>query len=288
MGGNSGQTTTQTSEFILSPEQQKILGFAMPGIEKYANMGPAPLYPGSRIEGFNPNQLQAQQMLLGSAGNMQNIADNAAKTSNFYTSGDIWNPASNPYLSQAIDATVRPITQNYQEVVQPGLRGEATQTGNFGSSRQGIAEGLAARNYMRETGDQASKLVQNQYATNIDAQMKALGLAPQTQQLQMAPSQAYAQVGDAQRRMAQALLDEKVQRFNYPYYSPLLHSQDLVGLLSSIPGGKNVSTATQEGGGGGLMGALGMGMQGLGLLGSLFGGGGGMGAGGLGMLLPWL
>lgn len=51
---------------------------------------------------------------------------------------------TNPYLQQQANAMTANLTRNLNENVMPGLRSEALASGQYGGSRQGIAEGLAA------------------------------------------------------------------------------------------------------------------------------------------------
>ncbi len=51
---------------------------------------------------------------------------------------------TNPYLQQQADAMTANMTRNLNENVMPGIRSEALASGQYGGSRQGIAEGLAA------------------------------------------------------------------------------------------------------------------------------------------------
>lgn len=50
----------------------------------------------------------------------------------------------NPYLDQQASAITNQLTRNLNENVMPGVRSEALASGQYGGSRQGIAEGLAA------------------------------------------------------------------------------------------------------------------------------------------------
>jgi len=50
----------------------------------------------------------------------------------------------NPYLDKQASAITANLTRNLNENVMPGLRSEALLSGQYGGSRQGIAEGLAA------------------------------------------------------------------------------------------------------------------------------------------------
>lgn len=287
MGGQPSEVT-QTSTYQMSPEQRELYQLAIPGVRAWMAGGPPQRYGGSTIAGFDPSQLAGQEMALGSAGAQGELASNAAKASNFLLGGNIWDPAANPNLQGAVDASVRPIQQNLLQSTLPSLRGEAVSAGGFGGSRQGIAEGLASQGASQAIGDTASKLVQGQYATNLDAQMKALGLLPQTQQAQLAPAQTTSAVGDVRQALAQALLGEQVGNFNYDQMAPFLQSKEILSLLAGIPGGTTSTTGsgpyTNP-----LMQALGLGTMGVTLGNALFGGGSAAaGTGGLAAILPFL
>jgi hypothetical protein len=241
MGGGSPSQPTQTTKYELSPEQRQLMDLAMPGVRDFAASTPQ-RYKGTQVAGFTPEQTQGQDMALASAAPQAELAANAAKANNFYTSGSVWDPASNPNLQGAIDASVRPITQQLTESQLPAIRGEAVTTGNFGGSRQGIAEGLASRGASQAIGDTASKLVQNQYQTNVDAQLKAMGLLPTVQGAQTAAATTTSGVGDVRQAMDQARINENVNAYNYDQMAPFLQSKEIMSLLQGLPGGSTTST----------------------------------------------
>lgn len=233
-------TTTQT----LSPQQEELLNLAMPGVRAFAASVPQ-RYQGDTVQGFTNPQTQGQQMVLGATGAQQNLANAGANQGGFWAGEDVWNPASNPALQGAVDAAVRPITENFQEKVMPGIRSEGIAAGQqFGGSRRGVAEGIAAREYGRAVGDTASKVVNQNYQTNVDAQMKALGMIPQLQGAQLAPGLTTSGVGDVQQQQGQKELDADVAGFNYDQMAPFLQSKEIMSLLQGLPGGSTVSTAT--------------------------------------------
>lgn len=241
MGGSSNQQPTQSTTYQLSPEQRDLLNLAMPGVRQFAASVPQ-RYQGSTVAGFDPSQVQGQNEVLGAAGTQGDLARSGAAANKFFTSGSIWDPASNPNLQGAIDAATRPITQNLNENILPGIRADAVTSGNFGGSRQGVAEGIAARGASQAIGDTASKLVQNEYDTNVNAQLKALGLLPTVQGAQTAEGTTTSGVGDVRQAMNQAQLNQNVGNFNFDQYAPFLQSKDIVSLLQGLPGGTTVST----------------------------------------------
>lgn len=239
------KSSTATTSVDLSPEQKELLGLAMPAFKNFAAFTPQ-RYQGPTVAGFDPAQTAGQEMALGAAGAQKTLADNAANAVNFYTSGDIWNPSSNPYLQGAVDAAVRPITQNLTEVQNPAIRGTSVTAG-YGGSRQGIAEGLASGRASQAIGDTASRLVQNQYDTNVRAQLQAAGLVPTVQQAQLAPALTTSGVGDVRQALAQTLLNEQAGNFNLDQMlqiAPYLQAKDLLSVIQGIPGGSITSSST--------------------------------------------
>lgn len=284
MGGPTEQPT-QTSQYNLAPEQKQILDLAMPGVQKYAASVPQ-RYQGSTVAGFDPSQTAGQEQVLGSSGTQQSLAGSGAGASQTLLNNP-WDPSRNPSLQGAVDAAVRPITEQYQNTVRPAIRDEFTGAGQvFGGSRRNIAEGNAANSYLRNVGDTSSKLVSDEYSNNLGAQVKALGLLPQTQQAQAIPGLTTSGVGDVRQGQAQSQLNANVSGYNYDQLAPFLQSKELLSLLQGIPGGSTTTTANtprpnQA------MSALGGAAAGA-SLGSMLGPVGTAGGAGLGALLAFL
>jgi hypothetical protein len=240
-GSQTPQTQTTTQE--LSPEQRKLMQLAMPGVEKFAASTPQ-RYQGSTVAGFDPSQVAGQEGALDSAGVQTNLARGGAGTSDYWMSPNALDITKNPGLQGNIDAATRPITQALTEQALPAIRDSAERSGNFGSSRQGIAEGLASGRASQAIGDATSGIVSKAYDTNVNAQLKALGLLPQTAGIQTAGDITTSNVGDVRQGMAQALLGENVNNFNYDQLAPYLQSKDIMSLLTGLPGGSTTTTAS--------------------------------------------
>lgn len=237
----SQSTTTQE----LSPEQRQVLNLALPGVMSFGASVPQ-RYQGSTIAGFDPSQTAGQEMALGAAGRQNSLAGNAANASDFWMSDAIWRPENNPALQGAVDAATRPITQQLTESILPGIRSGAVASGNFGSSRQGIAEGLASGRASQAVGDAASRVVNDNYRTNVDAQLRTLGMLPQTQAAQTAGAQTTSAVGDVRQALEQARLGEAAGNFTFDQYAPYLQSRELLSFLQGIPGGSTTSSGRSE------------------------------------------
>jgi hypothetical protein len=201
-------------------------------------------------------------------------------------SPDALDITKNPGLAGNIEAATRPIEQQLTESTLPAIRDSAEKSGNFGSSRQGIAEGLASGRASQAIGDATSGIVSKAYDTNVNAQLKALGLLPSTVGTQTTGDLTTSNVGDVRQGMSQALLGQDVSNFNYDQLAPYLQSKDIMSLLTGLPGGTTQTTSSgpQKNP---LTSALGGAAAGA-SLGSMFGPVGTAGGAGLGTLLSFL
>ena len=285
MSSGSQQPVSQTTTQELSPEQRQLMSLAMPGVTNYAATVPQ-RYQGSTIAGFDPSQVAGQEGALDSAGVQTDLARQGAGTSSYWTNPNALDITNNPGLQGNIDAATRPITQALTEGTLPAIRDSAEKSGNFGSSRQGIAEGLASGRASQAIGDATSKIVSSAYDTNVNAQLKALGLLPSTEAAQTTGDLTTSNVGDVRQSMAQSLLGQDVSNFNYDQLAPFLQSKDIMSLLTGLPGGSTTTTGTAPATNP-LTSALGGAAAGA-SLGSMFGPVGTAGGAGLGTLLSFL
>lgn len=99
-------------------------------------------------------------------------APNAPKLptyANTYTAPSVTAPTSygtaytDQYLRDAITGAIRPLNEQFSNVIMPAIGSSAQGNGQFGSSRQAIAEALAAQKLGQTSGDISSQLM-NQFA----------------------------------------------------------------------------------------------------------------------------
>lgn len=242
MGGTPAPQT-QTTKYELSPEQRQLMDLAMPGITQFAANVPK-RYQGSTIAGFDPQQVGGQEGALQSSGVQTDLARSGAGASNAWLSPDALDVGNNPAVQGMMDRNARAVNTQLLETSLPQIRDGAERSGNFGSSRQGVAEGVAMGKASSALADANAKTLSDAYNTNVESQLKALGLLPQTTQTQVAGDLTQSAVGDARQGMAQRLLDEQVGNFNYDQLAPFLQSKEIMSLLSGLPGGSTTSTAS--------------------------------------------
>jgi len=192
---------------------------------------------------FDPLQIQGQVEAQAQASRIPSLT-NAAQSANEFLLGDVLDPASNPFLQASANAAINPIFENLNRNVLPSIRGNAALTGNVGSSRQGIAEGLAAQGALGAAGDVSTNIFSQAYGQGLNALTQGLGLAPQTAQASFLPSQILQNIGNDRRNLQTELLNDplnQLERFQGLVGNPtLLSLQDpsaatgLTGIADSV------------------------------------------------------
>jgi hypothetical protein len=263
---------TQTTQALLSPEQRDILGLAMPSLQQFAGTQAKDVIPPfSGVAPFDPAQTAGQNQVLGAVPQQQAVAGSAASGNQFLTSGDVLDVNRNPGLQGAVDAATRPIWQGLTEQALPNIRSGARAADQFGSSRQGIAEGIAERGALTAAGDTAAKVINPAYQAGLDAMVKGIATAPGTTQNLATPGVTTSGVGDVRQNLAQQMLGEQTQRYGTESMWPLLLGKEYAGIAGTLPGGGATSTASGPQGHS-LMQALGLGAAGVGAAGSAMSG----------------
>jgi len=275
--GSSSPAVTNTSSTttVNNPQQKKLIQLGMPYAKEFAASGGPQLLDKSAVAGFDPSQTAGQEMVLGTTPTMGNVVGAAAGGNQFLSSGDVLRPDSNPALQATIDASTRPITNQLLEQALPAIRGTAVNTGGFGGSRQGIAEGLATGRAAQAVGDTAAKVATTGYNAGLDAMAKGQQYAPQIAGAQALPGQYTSAVGDVRQNLAQQQLAEEHQRSMYEQTLPLMMAKEMVGLGAAIPAQgtstTGTSTTTPATPAVSPLQYAGLGIQGLGALGTMGG-----------------
>jgi hypothetical protein len=87
------------------------------------------------------------------------------------------------------------------------IRTNALGNNQFGGSRQGIAEGIAAGRYADAVGDVSSAIANKGYLAGLNTMEKAMGLTPQAVNAQLVPATWYSGLGLQDETMTQAMND---------------------------------------------------------------------------------
>lgn len=249
MGGGStadSKTTTQN----LTPEQQKLASQASGYYDQFAASNPT--LPGaSGVAGFDPLQTAGQEQVLGSVPQAANTVNSANAQNQQFTSGAYLDP-DNASTQGAIRAAVRPLTDTYRDVTLPGIASDASTSGsggvsaNFGSSRQGVAEGLATRDLSNKIGDVSSTISNTARQGNMQNMLTAIGQAPSVAASSTIPGGITSTVGDIRQNQAQTTLSAQQQADQFAQFLPLLKAQLLGQGAAGLPGGSSTATGTSS------------------------------------------
>lgn len=244
--GGGGNTTSTTQNY--SPEEAARRARVMDEADRiYTTTAPTitnAAYPGAAPVPFSQETLAAQDYAkryavgpaVQQAANMNNAVQFGLK--------DVLFPQTNPALQSSIDAAIRPITQSYTDTggVLSQIRDGAVNSGQFGSSRQAIAEGIAAGRYANTVADTASKMANENYQKGLDTFSRTLAFAPQALQSGLMPSNILSGVGAQSEMQAAQLEDYAANARMWDLNAPWAPLQNYASIVF---GGANPSTVSQ-------------------------------------------
>lgn len=249
-GGGDTKSTSVTQNY--SPEEAarrtQVMDEAM---RVYGNTAPQianSQYPGAAPVPFSPESLAAQSLAVNNAyGAQQGINQmNQGVNYGLSTAMDVDN---NPYLAKAVEGAIRPITQSYTDTggVMSQIRDGGIDAGQFGSSRQGIAEGIAGGRYAQEIGDVSSKMYTDAYDKGQDTFARTLMFAPQALQAGMLPVNWLSSVGGQKEDLAAAQAQYDADAAMWGYNSQWAPLNNMANLIYGGGSSQGTTTATQPG-----------------------------------------
>ena len=258
-GGSSGSTTSTTQNY--SPEEAARRTQVMDEAQRIYQSTKGQIanspYPGAKVADFSPETLAAQNYVTQYAADnaVQGVADMNQGVS--YGLNDAMYVDNNPYLQSAISAAIRPISEKYLDPngVLANIRSDAVGNGQYGGTRQGLAEGIAGGRYLSEVGDVAAQMASAGYDKGQDTFARTLAFAPSALQAGMIPASMMSSVG---------LQKEMLQQAENQYESDSrmwdLNSQwaPLQNYANMVYGGSNPTAVTTSDSGSRSSGAMGM------------------------------
>lgn len=255
--GDSG--SKQSSEQDSTPYQQEYFNTLLSGANTWLNNGGFNKnYGGSASFDSVADQNQAQIDAINnsvSQGNaLQGVYNNqgAASIGNFLGA---YGP-SKTGLNSAIDAANNRIDWNYNTTVAPQVRQGATSAGQYGSTRHGVAEGIALSNLSQQKLDAANTMAyQDQQAYNAN-QLNALNsLSNITTGLNSGNTTAY-NAGTLNQQQQQNEINGQLEKWAYENNVTLNDLMAYKNLISGDMGGSSAGSVKASSAGGGGLGAL--------------------------------
>lgn len=254
-GGGKSTSTGTTTNVNYSPEEAARRAQVMDEAQRVYNSNSGTIanssYPGSAPVGFSPETQVSQNLAIQNAAAAQDQVQNINNGVNYGLTGAM-DVENNPYLDKAISAAVRPIEQSYTDAggVMSQIRTNAGQAGQVGSSRQGIAEGLAAGRMAQAQGDVSAKIASDAYNKGQETFQKTLTFAPQAMEAGMTPVNWLSSVGAQKENLGQAQLDYEANAKLWGMNAPWIPLQNYAALVYGGSTPSTSATTVSSGGGG--------------------------------------
>lgn len=245
-GGGSQPTATTTTQVNYSPEEQAARNAVQSHAAAIFGNSPATTpNPGAPVAPLSADTLMAQQYMRGAVAPVTQTLDTMNQGVRFGMQDILY--GQDPTLQNAINASVRPITEAYTD---PGglmsqQRAEMMNNNMYGSTRDMMMSGILGGRYADAVGDTASKLAAASRGDTLNTFSKTMAFAPQALQSSTMPAQMLSAVGQQNEMFTQAQLDKEAQdrlwAINYPW-------MNLNNYANIVYGGANPgTTSTQTG-----------------------------------------
>lgn len=243
-GGGSGSQTsqTQTADPWVGAQPHLLSAYARAG--EAAENTTTRAFDGNFVNPANTTQQNAVNMATQAAGTLQG-GQGVLDVANQSLSGQMLN--NNPYLQDAIQATIRPTVEGATQMMLPAVGVGAQSAGAFGGTRQAFLESQVMRDVNRQVADTAAQMWNQNYdrerniQTQVAPQMIGMG-----NMLQMAPAQAMLEAGNQQYQLDEmARMNQQMQfedEINRHWRAVNPYIAALSGL--GMPGGQAVTTGT--------------------------------------------
>lgn len=248
MSGSSGGTqTTQTVQKAdpWAGQQPYLLDIFQQAQNMYNNKQPQ-YFPGQTVAGQQPATTQAQQYMMNLAQNqMPGYGQNVLNASNFALNAPDIN--QNPAFQSAVTAAINPAVRGFQTAVMPTIRADFGSGENYGSSRRGIATGLASEALANNIFKTAATMGSEAYGQGLDAQSRAMALSPQVLSTLQQPAMSMDVVGQQQQQYQQDLINAEIQKWNFQQTAPWAALTQYQNLVQGNYGGTTQGQTTQPG-----------------------------------------
>ena len=252
-------------QMYVDPSQQTLDALAQQ--EQIARTGTAPIQAGQQafLAGLQgPSNLGMFRDIYGQAGQSSVAQGLADVVGGSFLGGS-------PFRDALIEASTRPMTQQFEQTVVPGISSQFSASGRYGSGAMQRAQEGATESYGRAIGDIASRIAGEDYARERQFQEAArinLGTLEQSalqQQLaaagaltgaeenaarrmltgagqagtmfaqQFLPSEQLAQIGASREAIAGRPLQENIARFQFGEQLPYSQLQSYLSAVYGQP-----------------------------------------------------
>jgi len=275
-GGDEPQETNSSS----TPYQQANYDKLLSGADTWmSNGGFDKNYGGSADYNSNAVMTPEQKAALaasGQTGQSLQAMYNGAGQQSLADSLGTYDP-SKTGLNAAIQASNSALDWNYGTQVAPQVRQGATDAGQYGSTRHGVAEGIAQSQLSQQKTNAASTMAfQDQQAFNTNRTNTLANLSSISKGLNSGNGLSY-DAGNLQQQQNQQQISADMQKWAYENNVSLNDLLAYQQLVSGNMGGTQTSESSGGGGGNSTLGTIGM--VGGAVVGGFYGGPAGAAAG---------
>lgn len=266
MGGGSpsGSTTTTTKSDPWEGQQP----FLKTGFESIKNKYVDPTtgnitganlpayYPGQTIATDSPETQAALAARTGRALYGSPLTSAAQGELTKTLRGDYLN--SNPYIDATYNKAARGVTQNYNEVVNPGIDSAFSKAGRYGSGAYAAARNQSDRSLGNSLTDLATNIYGQNYANERQNMVQGQLYAPDLANQDYYDINQLSSVGDYKTNLAQQQIDAERAKYNYNATKDQQALQQYMDLIQGNYGGTSTqSNPYYRNSAGGTLGTLG-------------------------------
>ena len=215
-GSRSEAPRTSTSVVSNDPPafQKPFIEFGLGEAKKYYNT-PRTYYEGSTVVPFSNLTKEAMTDIETRAREGSTLVTDAQKQIEDTMAGNYLDPATNPYLTSAMDAATRPMREAFTQDTMPSINAAFSSAGRYGSGLQGNMQARAAEDYLQAVGDVGSRMAYSNYADERARQESATRDAPAFAELDYLGSDRLGQLGAVNEAMSAKNLQEDIDRYNF-------------------------------------------------------------------------
>lgn len=238
-------TTKNISTTGMPASQQPYLDTMLSEAQRLYTKNNPMYFPGRTVAPFAEAEGTARNYLSGYASKIAApVAERTQQSLERVTGGDYLDVANNPVVQNLVKASTDDVTQQLIRQAFPAIRSGAQLAGQFGGSRQGIAEGTAIGDAARAAQTTAAGINLGAYDKGLSALMQGLQLAPSVQQMGYVPAEMLQAVGGQERAMLQSLINEDIARWQYNQGVPYTKLAEYANIVRSPIGGQSETYTT--------------------------------------------
>jgi hypothetical protein len=208
----------------------------------FANTPKAP-YKGEYFANPNKTQLGAVADTIKVSSKLDDGAPKLAGYANDLLSGKYLDPDSNPWIKEAVDASMTQSTRNFNRNILPNMRSSAIGQGAYGGSREGVMTAVEAAETRRNQADTAANI----YATNYENERGRMAQAPSlygaANDLYLAAPAAKAAAGEQAQRWQQDTINEGLAKYEAAQDAPWNGITNYADAIRGVTGGTGSSTS---------------------------------------------